>query len=98
MSLNVPSFGVIALGIATAGMELARRAVIDRGALGRRRGAGRFAEMEVLLESARAVLYRHAHEMTAFDRAAQLPVIDLDRAATSRSTSPARTRSRSWTA
>ena len=77
MSLNVPSFGVIALGIATAGMELARRAVIDRGRSGSAEVQHAFAEMEVLLESARAVLYRHAHEMKAFDRAAQLPVIDL---------------------
>lgn len=77
MSLNVPSFGVVALGIATAGMELARRAVIDRGRTASPEVQRAFAEMEVLLESARAVLYRHAHELTAFDRPSQLSVIDV---------------------
>ena len=58
-------------------MEHARKAVIDRGRTGSAEVQRAFAEMEVLLETARAVLYRHAHEMAAFDRAAQLPVIDL---------------------
>jgi alkylation response protein AidB-like acyl-CoA dehydrogenase len=77
MSLNVPSFGVVALGIATAGMELARRAVIDRGRAGSAEVQHAFAEMEVLLESARALLYRHAHELGAFARASELSVVEL---------------------
>jgi alkylation response protein AidB-like acyl-CoA dehydrogenase len=77
MSLNVPSFGVIALGIATAGMELARRAVIDRGRAGNAEVQHAFAEMEILLESARAMSYRHAHELQTFDRASQLSVAEL---------------------
>ncbi len=68
MSLNVPSFGVISLGVATAGMELARRAAIDRRRAGNAEVQRTFAELEVLLETARAVLYRHAHEMSAYDR------------------------------
>jgi alkylation response protein AidB-like acyl-CoA dehydrogenase len=77
MSLNVPSFGVVSLGIATAGMELARRAVIDRGRTGSAEVQRAFAEMEVLLETARAVLYRHAHELKELDRASKLSVVDL---------------------
>ena len=77
MSLNVPSFGVVSLGIATAGMEIARRAAIDRGRGGNAEVQRAFAEMEVLLESARALIYRHAHEVKSFDRSAQLSVLEL---------------------
>ncbi len=77
MSLNVPSFGAIALGIATAGMEIVRRSVIDRGRSADPEVQHAFAEMEVLLESARAVLYRHAHELETFDRSAKLSVTDV---------------------
>jgi alkylation response protein AidB-like acyl-CoA dehydrogenase len=68
---------VISLGVAAAGMELARRAVIDRGRAGNAEVQRAFAEMEVLLETARAVLYRHAHEIGAYDRGAQLSVVEL---------------------
>lgn len=77
MSLNVPSFGAIALGIATAGMESVRRSVIDRGRSADPEVQHAFAQMEILLESARAVLYRHAHELATFDRPAQLSVTDV---------------------
>jgi len=77
MSLNVPSFGAVALGIATAGMESVRRSVIERGRSTDPEVQHAFAQMEVLLESARAVLYRHAHEMTTFDQAAHLSVLDV---------------------
>lgn len=77
MSLNVPSFGAIALGIATAGMESVRRSAIERGRTTDPEVQHAFAQMEVLLESARAVLYRHAHELATFDRPSQLSVMDV---------------------
>jgi alkylation response protein AidB-like acyl-CoA dehydrogenase len=77
MSLNVPSFGAIALGIATAGLEWAREAVLKRGRTGDPEVQHAFARMEVLLETARAVLFRHGHELAAFDRAAELTVEEV---------------------
>ncbi len=77
MSLNVPSFGAVALGIATAGIEIVRRSVVERGRTADPEVQHAFAQMDVLLETARAVLYRHAHELSAFDRRAQLDVIDV---------------------
>ena len=77
MSLNVPSFGAIALGVATAGLEWARETVVKRGRQGDPEVQHAFARMEILLESARAVLFRHAHELVAFDRAAALAVEDV---------------------
>ncbi len=77
MSLNVPAFGAVALGTAVAGMEWVRQRV---GASGRQfdpevRHA--FARMEVLLETARAMLFRHGQEVAAFDRAAALTVAEV---------------------
>jgi alkylation response protein AidB-like acyl-CoA dehydrogenase len=77
MSLNVPSFGAVALGIATAGMELVRQSVVERGRSAEPEVQHAFAEMEVLLESARAVLYRHGHELAEFDRSSRLSVLDV---------------------
>jgi alkylation response protein AidB-like acyl-CoA dehydrogenase len=77
MSLNVPSFGAIALGVATAGLEWARTTVLQRGRQGDPEVQHAFARMEILLESARAVLYRHAHELVTFDRAALLAIEDV---------------------
>jgi alkylation response protein AidB-like acyl-CoA dehydrogenase len=77
MSLNVPSFGAIALGIATAGIEWAREAVLKRGRQADGEVQHSFARMEVLLESARAVLYRHGQELARFDRAADLTVEEV---------------------
>jgi alkylation response protein AidB-like acyl-CoA dehydrogenase len=77
MSLNVPSFGAIALGVATAGMEWARGTVLARGRQGDPEVQHSFARMEVLLESARAVLYRHGQELARFDRAAELTVEEV---------------------
>jgi alkylation response protein AidB-like acyl-CoA dehydrogenase len=77
MSLNVPSFGAVSLGIAAAGMELVRHSVVERGRATDPEVQRAFAEMEVLLESARAMLYRHAHEMAEFDRPAHLSVMDV---------------------
>jgi alkylation response protein AidB-like acyl-CoA dehydrogenase len=77
MSLNVPSFGVVALGIAAGGMAWARRWVLDRGRESDPEAQHAFARMEILLEAARATLYRHAHELATFDRAAKLSVRDV---------------------
>ncbi|MGL6279326.1 MAG: acyl-CoA dehydrogenase family protein [Gaiella sp.] len=77
MSLNVPSFGAIALGIATAGMEWAREAVLRRGRRDDPEVRHAFARMEVLLESARAVLWRHGRELAEVDRATALGVLDV---------------------
>jgi alkylation response protein AidB-like acyl-CoA dehydrogenase len=77
MSLNVPSFGAVSLGIAAAGMEIVRKSVVERGRATDPEVQRAFAEMEVLLESARAVLYRHAHEVADFDRPSHLSVMDV---------------------
>jgi alkylation response protein AidB-like acyl-CoA dehydrogenase len=77
MSVNVPSFGVVALGVAAGGMAWARRWVLDRGRETASETQHAFAQMEVLLEAARATLYRHAHELATFDRAAQLSVREV---------------------
>ncbi len=76
MSLNVPSFGAIALGVATAGMEWAREAVLRRGRVNDPEVRHAFARMEVLLESARAVLHRHGTELATGGREA-LPVEEV---------------------
>jgi alkylation response protein AidB-like acyl-CoA dehydrogenase len=77
MSVNVPTFGAIALGIATAGMEWARAAVLKRGRQGDPEVQHAVARMEILLETARAVLHRHAHELATVDRAAELSVEEV---------------------
>jgi alkylation response protein AidB-like acyl-CoA dehydrogenase len=76
-SLNVPSFGAVALGIAAGAMEWLRGGVLRFGREGEAEVQRAFAEMEVLLESARAVLQRHALEVEAFDRASELTVPEL---------------------
>lgn len=76
-SLNVPSFGAIALGIAAGGMEWIRAGVLRFGRQDDAEVQHAFAEMEILLESARAVLYRHGHEIETFDRASELSVPEV---------------------
>jgi alkylation response protein AidB-like acyl-CoA dehydrogenase len=76
-TVNVPSFGAVSLGIAAGGMEWLRGGVLRFGRQSDPEVQRAFAEMEVLLESARAVLQRHAHEVEQFDRAATLPVPEL---------------------
>lgn len=76
-SLNVPSFGAVALGIAAGGMEWLRGGVLRFGRQSDPEVQRAFAEMEVLLESARAVLQRHAREVAEHDRAATLSVPEL---------------------
>jgi alkylation response protein AidB-like acyl-CoA dehydrogenase len=77
ISLNVPSFGAVALGIAAGGMEWARRAVLERGRQHHSEVQHAFARMEILLETARATLFRHAHELASFDRRRRLGVLDV---------------------
>lgn len=76
-SLNVPSFGAISLGIAAAGLDWVRATVTRQGREGDAETQHAFAEMVVLLETARAVLYRHGHEVDTFDRASMLTVDEL---------------------
>jgi alkylation response protein AidB-like acyl-CoA dehydrogenase len=74
---NVPSFGAVSLGIAAGAMEWLRAGVLRLGRQAEPEVQRAFAEMEVLLESARAVLQQHAREAEAFDRAAELTVPEL---------------------
>jgi alkylation response protein AidB-like acyl-CoA dehydrogenase len=76
-SLNVPSFGAISLGIAAAGLDWVRATVARQGRQADAQTQSAFAEMVVLLETARAVLYRHCHEVETFDRASLLTVEEL---------------------
>jgi alkylation response protein AidB-like acyl-CoA dehydrogenase len=76
-SLNVPAFGAVSLGIAAGGIEHARSAVFARGRQADAEVQHAFAEMEILLESARAVLQRHGQEVESFDRGAALTVPEL---------------------
>ncbi len=61
----MPSFGAVYLGTGLGAMEYAREQVRKRGKDSDPQVQHLFAEMEVLLETARAVLYRHADEMAS---------------------------------
>lgn len=76
-SVNVPTFGAVALGVAAGGMEWVRAGVLRFGRQDDPEVRHAFAEMEVLLESARAVLVRHAREVETAARAAELSVPEL---------------------
>ena len=76
-SVNVPSFGAVALGVAAGGMEWVRGGVVRFGRQEDSEVQRAFAEMEVLLETARAVLQRHGEEVERFDRTAELSVPEL---------------------
>jgi alkylation response protein AidB-like acyl-CoA dehydrogenase len=76
-TVNVPTFGAVSLGVAAGGMEWLRGGVLRFGRQSDPEVQRAFAEMEVLLESARAVLQRHASEVERFDRAATLAVPEL---------------------
>lgn len=62
-SWAMPTFGAVYLGIAVGAMEYAREQMQKRGKDTDPKIQHLFAEMEVLLETARAVLYRHAAEV-----------------------------------
>lgn len=61
----MPTFGAVYLGIAAGAAAFAREQVEARGRQGDPQVQQLFAEIEVLLETARAVLHRHAHEMAS---------------------------------
>lgn len=58
----MPTFGAVYLGIAAGAMEWARQAVLKQERQGDALVQASFAHMEVLLETARAVLWRHCRE------------------------------------
>jgi alkylation response protein AidB-like acyl-CoA dehydrogenase len=72
----MPTFGAVYLGIAAGALEFAREQVQARGRQDDPQVQGLFAEMEVLLETARAVLFRHAEEMDSGGLYTELPVQD----------------------
>jgi alkylation response protein AidB-like acyl-CoA dehydrogenase len=72
----MPSFGSVYLGIAAGAMAYARGVALQRHREGDPAVQRLFAEMEVLLETARAVLYRHADEIASGSLVSDLPVQD----------------------
>jgi alkylation response protein AidB-like acyl-CoA dehydrogenase len=60
----MPSFGAVYLGIALGALEHVREQMVKRGKQDDPQVQQAFAEMEILLETARAVLHRHAEEMS----------------------------------
>ena len=61
----MPTFGAVYLGVAAGAMEWARQAVLQRERQHDALVQASFAHMEILLESARAVLWRHCQEVEA---------------------------------
>jgi alkylation response protein AidB-like acyl-CoA dehydrogenase len=72
----MPSFGSVYLGIAAGALAYARDVAQQRHRDGDPAVQRLFAEMEVLLETARAVLYRHADEIASGSLVEGLPVQD----------------------
>jgi alkylation response protein AidB-like acyl-CoA dehydrogenase len=72
----MPTFGAVYLGIGAGAMALAREQVKKRGRDNDVQVQQRFAQMEVLLETARAVLLRHAAEMESGALYSEIPVQD----------------------
>jgi alkylation response protein AidB-like acyl-CoA dehydrogenase len=72
----MPTFGAVYLGIGAGAMAFAREQVLKRGRQEDPQVQHLFAEMEVLLETARAVLHRHALEMDSGALYTDLPVQD----------------------
>lgn len=72
----MPSFGAVYLGIAGGAMAYAREQVRKRRRESDPAVQRLFAEMEVLLETARAVLYRHADEVVSGRLIEGIPVQD----------------------
>lgn len=70
----MPTFGAVYLGIGAGAMAFARELALKMKKADNPEVQHLFAEMEVLLETARAVLHRHAHEMETGALYADLPV------------------------
>jgi alkylation response protein AidB-like acyl-CoA dehydrogenase len=66
-SWAMPAFGAVYLGIAGGAMAYARDQVQARGRVGDPAVQAAFAEIEILLETARAVLWRHTDEVISGD-------------------------------
>jgi alkylation response protein AidB-like acyl-CoA dehydrogenase len=64
-SWAMPTFGCVYLGIAAGAMEWAKQAVKKRDRADDKLVQASFARMEMLLETARAVLYRHCQEVAS---------------------------------
>jgi alkylation response protein AidB-like acyl-CoA dehydrogenase len=73
-SWAMPAFGAVYLGIAGGAMAYARDQVQARGREGDPAVQAAFAEMEILLETARAVLWRHTDEVISGDLFEQFTV------------------------
>ena len=71
----MPTFGAVYLGIGAGALGFAREQVLKRGREHDPQVQHLFAEMEVLLETARAVLHRHAQELES-GALSELPVQD----------------------
>ena len=70
----MPTFGAVYLGIGAGAMAFAGELALKMKKEDNPGVQHLFAEMEILLESARAVLYRHAHEMETGALYSDLPV------------------------
>ncbi len=70
----MPTFGAVYLGIGAGALALAREWAQRRGRAGDPEVQHLFAEMEVLLETARAVLWRHCEETMSGALYTDLPV------------------------
>ena len=70
----MPAFGAVYLGIAGGAMAYARDQVQARGRENDPAVQTAFAEMEILLETARAVLWRHTDEVISGDLFEQFTV------------------------
>ena len=70
----MPTFGAVYLGVAAGAMEFTRQQVLARGRQEDPQVQHLFAEMEVLLETARATLWRLADEMMSGALYSELPV------------------------
>jgi alkylation response protein AidB-like acyl-CoA dehydrogenase len=73
-SWAMPAFGAVYLGIAAGAMAYAREQVAKRGREGDPAVQAAFAEMEIQLETARAVLWRHTDEVISGDLFEQFSV------------------------
>jgi alkylation response protein AidB-like acyl-CoA dehydrogenase len=72
----MPTFGAVYLGIGAGALAFAREQALKRGREHDPHVQRLFAEMEILLETARALLFRHAHEMASEALYTDLPVQD----------------------
>jgi alkylation response protein AidB-like acyl-CoA dehydrogenase len=73
-SWAMPAFGAVYLGIGAGAMAYAREQVAARGREGDPAVQAAFAEMEIALETARAVLWRHTDEVISGDLFEQFSV------------------------